>query len=188
MSRYVQLAITYRQNFFFLLTVAVCSKGFEGAVAIHDLNDELVVLGLCEGNFCSEARGSEAGNGRVIAMKKDARGDSCIWSTIREIKLPSTADFHDYSDISLDEKGRVAITSQEDSKVWIGQMIGQRDDGLWNIEALEFAEEDSTVYDFPKSDTCKTVYCNIEGVQWMGDHMLLAVSDRMKSKGRQHFR
>jgi len=113
---------------------------------------------------------------------------SCSWSTIREIKLPSSADFHDYSDISLDENGRVAITSQEDSRVWIGRLGGQKDKGLWDIDALEFIDEDAKVYDFPRSDKCKKKYCNIEGVQWMGEHMLLAVSDKMKSKGKQHFR
>lgn len=174
---------------FTVLMPVVCSKGFEGAVGIHDLNDELVVLGLCEGNYCSEAHMDDTGNGRVIAMKKvTAKDGSCTWSTIREIKLPSSIDFHDYSDISLDVNGRVAITSQEDSQVWIGQIVGRTDDGLWDINALEFDDEEAKVYDFPKSEKCKTVYCNIEGIQWMGEHMLLAVSDRMKSKRRQHFR
>lgn len=165
------------------------SKGFEGAVAIHDANDELVVLGLCEGNYCSESRMDETGNGRVVAMKKVIQDGSCIWSTIRQVKLPSSANFHDYSDIALDQKnGRVAITSQEDSQVWIGQLIGRKENDLWDIDALEFDDGGAKVYDFPKSNKCKTVYCNIEGIEFMGEHMLLAVSDRMKSKGKQHFR
>lgn len=164
------------------------SKGFEGAVAIRDVNNDLVVLGLCEGNYCSEERSKDNGNGRIIVMKKVIEDDSCKWSTIREIKIPSSANFHDYSDIALNEDGRVAITSQEDSQVWIGQLIGREDDGLWDIDALELSDEEAQVYDFPKNDKCKTVYCTIEGIEWMGAHMLLAVSDRMKSKGKQHFR
>lgn len=173
----------------FCSNLRICSKGFEGAVAIHDLNNELVVLGLCEGNYCSEDYMDDTGNGRVIAMKKVVEEDgSCSWSTIREIKLPSSADFHDYSDISVDRNGRVAITSQEDSTVWIGRIVGKNDDGLWDIDILEFNDDDFKLYDFPRNDQCKKVYCNIEGIHWMGDNMLMAVSDKMKSKGKQHFR
>lgn len=168
--------------------LAVCSKGLEGAIGIRDLEDELVVLGLCEANFCSEAREHELGNGRVIAMKKVVQDGSCVWSTIRKIPLPPSLEFHDYSDIALDESGRVAITSQEDSKVWIGTLTGRNEKGLWNIDALAFNDEDAQVYDFPKNENCKTIYCNIEGIEWMGEHMLLAVSDRMKKNGKQHFR
>lgn len=175
-------------EFTILTHCVVCSKGFEGAVAIRDLKNELVVLGLCEGNYCSEERARDAGNGRVIVMKKVVRDGSCTWTTVRELNLPPSADFHDYSDISLDEHGRVAVTSQEDSQVWIGQLTGRKDDGLWDVDALEFADEDARVFDFPRDNKCKTVYCNIEGIQFIGEHMLLAVSDRMKSKGRQHFR
>lgn len=37
------------------------SKGFEGAVAIRDLDNEIVVLGLCEGNYCSEQYKDDTG-------------------------------------------------------------------------------------------------------------------------------
>ena len=30
--------------------------------------------------------------------------------------------------------------------------------------------------------------CNVEGIHFMNDEMLMAVSDKMKSKGRQDFR
>lgn len=130
----------------------------------------------------------DTGNGRLIVMKKVIKDGSCIWSTIREIHIPPSANFRDYSDVALNENDRIAITSQEDSKVWIGQLTGRTEDGLWDIDALELSDDEAQVYDFPKNDGCKTVYCTIEGIEWMGAHMLLAVSDRMKSKGRQHFR
>lgn len=37
------------------------SKGFEGAIAIRDLENEIVVLGLCEGNYCSEQYKDDTG-------------------------------------------------------------------------------------------------------------------------------
>lgn len=167
------------------------SKGFEGAIPIHDLEGALVVLGLCEGNYCSESRKDETGNGRLVAMKKTVAEDgSCQWSTLREINIPPTANFRDYSAITLDSKnGRVAITSQEESQVWIGSFVGRDEEtGLWNVDALEFDTADYKLYDFPKNDNCETVYCNIEGIHWMNDNMLLAVSDKMKSRGKQDFR
>lgn len=168
------------------------SKGFEGAVAVRDLNNEVVVLGLCEGNYCSEKHKDEAGNGRVIAMRRTVLDDgSCLWSTIREIKIPSSAYFRDYSAITVDrQNGRVAISSQEESQLWVGRLLGKTPTGLWNIDRIEFDDKTSSVYDFPKNDQCKTVYCNIEGVHWLPgkQDMIIAVSDKMKGKGKQDFR
>ena len=42
--------------------------------------------------------------------------------------------------------------------------------------------------DFPKNDSCETIYCNVEGVHWLNDDMIIAVSDKMKSKGKQDYR
>ena len=176
-------------TFYLCIFLAIFSKGFEGAIAIRDLNNELVVLGLCEGNYCSEEYKDDTGNGRVIAMKKVVADDgSCSWSTIKKIKIPHSANFRDYSAMSMTKHGRIAISSQEESQVWIGDMVGQNDDGLWDIDALEFDGDFAEVYDFPKNDNCQTVYCNIEGIHWIGDNMLMAVSDKMKSRGKQDFR
>lgn len=165
------------------------SKGFEGAVAVRDLNNELVVLGLCEGNYCSEKYKDYAGHGRIIAMKKVEEADgTCTWKTIKKINVPSSANFRDYSAMTMDSKGRVAITSQEESQLWVGRMVGQAEGGLWDIDALEFDSADAMVYDFPKDGNCQTVYCNIEGIHWLEDDMLMAVSDKMKSGGKQDFR
>jgi hypothetical protein len=165
------------------------SKGFEGAVAIRDLNNELVVLGLCEGNYCSEKYKNDTGHGRVIVMKKVEGADgTCTWKTIKKINVPSSANFRDYSAMTMDSKGRVAITSQEESQLWVGSMVGQTEGGLWDIDALEFDSTDAIVYDFPKDGNCQTVYCNIEGIHWLEDDMLMAVSDKMKSRGKQDFR
>ena len=164
------------------------SKGFEGAVGFPDEDDVLYVLGLCEGNHCSESRKNDVGNGRVVLMKKseDPETTQCIWETVRVINIPPSAAFLDYSAIDITQDGRVAITSQEHSAVWLGQAKGIVN-GV--IDPIEFDfEVESAVLQFPKDGTCSTIYCNIEGIHFMNDDMLMAVSDKMKSKGRQDFR
>lgn len=165
------------------------SKGFEGAIAIHDSNDELVVLGLCEGNYCSESRKHEVGHGRLIAMKKKVESDgSCTWATIGTVKIPKTAQFRDYSAITMNDKGMVAISSQEESQIWMGQMLGLNDDGKYDMGAIEFDRDVGSIYSFPKSTGCHTIYCNVEGIHFMNDEMLMGVSDRMKKGGKQDYR
>eukprot|EP00581_Thalassiosira_minuscula_P032602 CAMPEP_0183767226 /NCGR_PEP_ID=MMETSP0739-20130205/12058_1 /TAXON_ID=385413 /ORGANISM="Thalassiosira miniscula, Strain CCMP1093" /LENGTH=453 /DNA_ID=CAMNT_0026006109 /DNA_START=7 /DNA_END=1368 /DNA_ORIENTATION=+ len=173
------------------------SKGFEGAVGFPDENDQLYILGLCEGNHCSEKRKkkNDVGNGRVVLMKKaeeeeDDDGSPCLWETVRVINIPESAAFLDYSAIDITANGRVAITSQEGSAVWLGHASGISD-GVIDPDAFEFNDDDddsSSVLQFPKDGSCHTIYCNIEGIHFMNDDMLMAVSDKMKSKGRQSYR
>ena len=166
------------------------SKGFEGAIAVHALDGTLTLLGLCEGNHCSEERKNDRGHGMVIVMQKVAdEAEGCLWKMIRRVKLPKSVDFKDYSAITIDDQDRIAVTSQEDSRLYVGKMEGKvLATGLWDIDAIEFDHDDVVIYDFPKNDNCETVYCNIEGIHWLDNNMLLAVSDKMKSKGKQHFR
>jgi hypothetical protein len=168
-----------------------CSKGFEGAISIRDTSNELVVLGLCEGNHCSEKLKADRGNGDFIAMKKTVSkdGSSCQWDTIRHVKIPKSAYFKDFSSVTIDETGRVAISSQEDSAVWVGQLLGQDEQtGLWDLNKLRFDEDIGKVVFFPKDHNCETQYCNIEGIHWINSEMIIAVSDKMKSHGKQDFR
>lgn len=169
------------------------AKGFEGAASIRDLNNNLVILGLCEGNHCSETQKGDMGNGRIVAMRKEnnSQGDgstSCLWKTIRMIEIPSSAYFEDYSAITISDSGKVGITSQENSQFWVGQLIGQNDAGLWDVDAMTFDVKQGKLFDFPKNDSCETVYCNIEGAHWINDDMIIAVSDKMKGRGKQDFR
>jgi len=113
----------------------------------------------------------------------------CYWETLRVIPVPSSANFMDYSAIAINENGRVVISSQEESKVWIGQLKGLTEDGrVDSLDSLAFDESFGKVYSFPKSHECETIYCNIEGIHFINDEMLLAVSDKMKSRGKQDFR
>ena len=101
------------------------SKGFEGAVGFPDASGELYILGLCEGNHCSEKRKADAGNGKLVLMKKKVGDDgSCVWETLRKIFIPKSAFFIDYSAIDIADDGRVVITSQENSELWLGQVTG----------------------------------------------------------------
>lgn len=159
------------------------SKGFEGAFGLEGVDGELYVLGLCEGNYCSESRKGEKGNGKIVLMKKK----DCLWQTLRVIDVPSTAYFTDYSDISIRPNGKVAITTQEDSAVWIGQLTGIQDGKLLNPDTVSFDENVHEVYYFPKSNTCQTIYCNVEGITFINDDMLMAVSDQMKKGGKQPY-
>ena len=175
----------------FVFGFKTCSKGFEGVLSLHDMSNELVVLGLCEGNHCSESRKFDTGHGEFVVMKKTmaADGSTCRWSTIRKLKIPSSANFKDYSAATIDETGRVAIASQEESAIWVGQLLGRdAETGLWDLDSLEFEEGKGDVYSFPKNDSCETIYCNIEGIHWINHEMIIAVSDKMKSKGKQDFR
>ena len=169
------------------------SKGFEGAITIRDLNNEMIILGLCEGNHCSETHKNESGNGRLIAMRKTVESRSngkshCTWTTIRMINIPTSANFKDYSGITMNGSGKVGISSQENSQFWVGKLLGQDiDSGLWDINEVEFDTTVGKVFDFPKNDNCETIYCNIEGVHWLNDDMIIAVSDKMKGRGKQDF-
>ncbi|KAL3791629.1 hypothetical protein ACHAW5_000625 [Stephanodiscus triporus] len=169
------------------------SKGFEGAVGFPDVHGDLHILGLCEGNHCSEEeeKKKDVGNGRVVIMKKrhddDDGADGCLWETVRVVRIPESAAFLDYSAIDITSSGRVAITSQEDSSVWLGHTVGISD-GVIDPNAFEFNDVKSSVWRFPRDGGCHTIYCNIEGIHFINDEMLMAVSDKMKGKGKQDFR
>lgn len=159
------------------------SKGFEGAVGLKDSKGELFMLGLCEGNHCQEKdKGRERGHGVVVVMRRvwTSHGTDrvCVWKTVRSLSTPASAHFQDYSSISVDSSGRVAITSQEESKLWLGR-LSLVENGVFDPSRSEFIED--SVLDFPRGSDCSVVYCNIEGIHWLNKDMLVAVSDKMKS-------
>jgi hypothetical protein len=169
------------------------NKGFEGAVYIVGTGDVEYLLALCEGNHCAgKARGKEAGNGRLALLERgsDATG-KCIFRRVAEIKLPRSANFIDYSAITIyqgqdgiadDGSMTVAVASQASAALWVSSVKAVPP------EQGYFQFGDGTVFDFPRNDNCQVVYCNIEGVAFLDRHTIVAVSDKMKSKGRQDFR
>lgn len=168
------------------------NKGFEGAVVMDGADGVSYMLALCEGNHCGGGKkGRDTGNGRLIILRRGTDGDGkCIFKTQGELKLPKEVDFVDYSAITLNqniapgEDGAmtVAVASQENAAIWIGTIKPVKG----GHEPFEFGS--GIIYDFPPTETCHQQYCNIEGIHFATDRTLVAVSDAMKSKGKQDYR
>jgi len=164
------------------------SKGFEGVWAIHDIEGEFYLLALCEGNRCREKEHTSRGNGRIVVMKLNETDTSCVWNTVKILEVPHDAYFADYSAMAIREDGYVAITSQEDSMLWIGRLFGKNPEtGHWNVSELAF-DQVGEMFSFPKNENCETIYCNIEGIHWLDDGTLIAVSDKTHGEGDEDFR
>ncbi len=120
----------------------------------------------------------------IVVMRRgvDKKG-RCVYETAGLVEVPSEANFQDYSAMAVRNGREIAITSQEDSGVFVGKIrLGRGDDEpLFHIETVG-------VYHFPRDRDCEIQYCNIEGVMFLGPHSILAVSDQMKGGGRQGYR
>lgn len=145
------------------------NKGLEG-ISFINRNGESFILGLCEGNFCNSDKEKTRGNGRIQVLKETENE----WVKVAEIILPPSISFLDYADMDI-ENGRVAIVSQVSSAVWIGDL---------HSEKWELLEKGSIFY-FPFGDRegnpglgGEIIYCNIEGVSWIGLHEIVVVSDK----------
>ena len=97
------------------------------------------------------ARGDEGGRRRPELLPVEDGDDA---------RVPATAAFIDYSAIALHHSTTtVAVTSQENSQVWIGARSGGAN-GDFVPEEAKF--EEGKVYDFPRDANCNLQYCNIE--------------------------
>ncbi|KEP65452.1 UNVERIFIED_CONTAM: hypothetical protein HHA_245610 [Hammondia hammondi] len=177
------------------------NKGFEGVVSLRDTNGKFFLLGLCEGNYCrGGAKGRQRGNGRLVLMEKveaTGTGEHCMWTTVRVLHLPREVAFTDYSSIAV-RGSHVAITSQEDSVVWLGKFNMPEDkpnhsDGGTGVEATVDAPKmlltdpaalevvpGGQVLNFPRDEQCNIIYCNIEGIAFAG-RLLVTVADKVKA-------
>jgi hypothetical protein len=145
------------------------NKGFE-AVAHVRRDDEDYILALCEGNKCQcGKKGRTPGGGRVQVFEKKRKR----WRHSRNIALPDSVPFVDYSGMSIDH-GRVAVVSQVNSMLWVGQF----DEAGWTWR------DAGQLYEFPRSDDGTLRYGNIEGVAWITPTRIVTVSDRRKKKNQ----
>jgi hypothetical protein len=145
------------------------NRGFE-AVAHVQRNGTDYVLALCEGNKCQcGKKGRTPGGGRVQLFEKSKKR----WRRDRAIALPTSVPFVDYSGMSIDN-GRVAIVSQENSMLWVGQF----DEAEWTWR------DDGQLYEFPRFNDGTIQYGNIEGVAWITPTRIVTVSDRRKKKNQ----
>jgi hypothetical protein len=143
------------------------NKGFE-AVAHVRRNSTDYLLALCEGNKCKcGAKGRQPGGGRVQLFEKNKKA----WLHSGTIALPESVPFVDYSGMSIDN-GRVAVVSQVNSMLWVGQFVEA--DWAWR--------DDGQLYEFPRSEDGSIRYGNIEGVAWIAPTRVVTVSDRRSKK------
>jgi hypothetical protein len=145
------------------------NKGFE-AVAHVRRSDKDYLLALCEGNKCKcGEKGRKPGGGRVHVFEKSRK----LWLRSRVIALPTSLPFVDYSGMSIDN-GCVAIVSQVNSMLWVGQF----DEVGWTWR------DGGQLYYFPRSDNGTARYGNIEGVGWITRTRVVTVSDKRKKKNQ----
>ena len=141
------------------------NKGLEGLTCIHRAG-QTYLLGLCEGNRCKEgAAGRRPGGGRIQVFARAAQG----WDHVDTIRLPTSLPFKDYSSMAF-AGDRLCVVSQESSALWVGRLASSE----WRVD------DDVAVYQFPRDENGKTVYCNVEGVAWLSDTHVVVVSDKAK--------
>lgn len=136
------------------------NKGFEG-LAFLRRGGKQILYAMCEGNLCTNAK---TGGGRIQAFTRTREGS---WKWSHEVKLPKSAEFEDYAGITYRD-GRLAVVSQASSRIWIGSV---------DEEARKIVKNSGSVYRFPAKG-----YGNVEGIAWLSDDMIVAVSDQKKKQ------
>ena len=135
------------------------NKGFEGLAHVRRGRREYL-FALCEGNLGTDAK---RGGGRIDAFIRAADGG---WEPAYRIRLPKTAEFEDYAAMAY-RNGRLAVVSQASARVWTARV---------DADAHAMVRGSDAVYRFPDKS-----YGNVEGIAWLSDDTLVAVSDRKKA-------
>ena len=133
------------------------NKGFEGLAYVRYQGREHLYA-LREANYHS----SGGRGGRIDVYVRSTKG---AWRESFTIELPDEARFKDYSALAY-RNGRVAIVSQESARLWVARL----QEGTHTL-----IPGSSAVYRFPSRK-----YGNVEGIDWLSDDTLIAVSDRRK--------
>jgi hypothetical protein len=143
------------------------NTGFEGLAAL-DYRGRRYLLALCEGNKCRGGRKTkQRGRGRIHVLER--RGS--VWQPVAQIKLPRHAKFKDFSGLAL-RGDTLAVVSQESSRVWVGRLRA----GEWVVTGA------GRVYDLPRTKKGKKLYYTVEGISWLSQRTLIAVSDFRKKR------
>ena len=146
------------------------NKGFEGLSTLHYAGNNYL-LGLCEGNDCkSGKKGAQPGNGRIQVFKWVAE----TLGACRNHQAAKAVRYKDYASLDV-RNGSLTVISQSSSAMWVGHLRAQPA-GLEDL-----FEDDGQLYLFPRDDKGRIMYCNMEGVTWLGDDRLVVVSDKGKS-------
>lgn len=134
------------------------NKGFEGLGFLRRGGKEYL-FAMCEGNLCTDAK---SGGGRIQVFTRRSGGN---WEWSHELQLPESAEFKDYAGISYRD-GHLAVVSQASARLWVADV---------EEDARTFVQGSEHVFRFPKKG-----YCNVEGIEWLSNDTLLAVSDKRK--------
>jgi hypothetical protein len=135
-------------------------KGFEGLAHVRR-SDEEYLFALHEDSFGADAK---RGGGRIDVFTRAADGG---WAPSHQIHLPKTAEFEDYAGMAYRD-GRVAVVSQASAWVWTARI---------DTTARAVVPGSEVVYRFPKKS-----YGNVEGIAWLSEDTLVAVSDKKKAR------
>lgn len=140
----------------------VANKGFEGLAHVrHPAGESLYAL--CESRQGTDS--GSAGGGRIDVFVRAGDGG---WSPSHELTLPETAEFEDFAALAYRD-GRIAVVSQASARLWTARV---------DVAARALVPGSEAVHRFPAKG-----YCNVEGIAWLSEDTLVAVSDR--KKGRQ---
>ena len=146
------------------------NKGFEGLSTVRYAGTDYL-LGLCEGNDCkSGTAGAQPGKGRIQVFWWAAE----TWEHVGTIRLPEGVRFRDYASLDF-RNGYLTVISQASSAMWVGCLRAQPT----NLE--DPFEDDGRFFLFPRDDKGRIMYCNPEGVTWLGNDRLVVVSDKGKA-------
>lgn len=158
------------------------NKGMEGLAHVYH-EDTLYLFMLCEGNQCQT--NGDRGEGRIYVFALDEEGEE--WLEVDRVKIPGEVDFEDYSGLDI-QGDRIAIVSQEEGAFFLGKLLLVLDeDGSpdWKIaDRGDFEGGEGKVYELPRDEDDKRVFCNVEGIAFSPDpresNTLYLVSDRRK--------
>jgi hypothetical protein len=135
------------------------NKGFEGLSHSRHGGREYLYA-LCEANFGKAAKA----RGRIDIFVRASDG---AWRLSHQIRLTKLAQFEDYAALSYRDH-RVAIVSQESQRLWVAHLHKKTHAVIAGSEA---------VYRFPSRS-----YASVEGIDWLSEDTLVAVSDRKKKQ------
>jgi hypothetical protein len=136
------------------------NKGFEGLAYVRRKGREHLYA-LWESNV---GKGAKRGGGRIDVFERKRDGS---WKAFREIYLPKEADFEDYAALDYHD-GKIAVVSQASARLWVAEI----DEKERNV-----VRGTSATYRFPGKS-----YGNVEGIAWLSNDTLIAVSDRKKAQ------
>ena len=141
-----------------------------GGLSYIRRDDQDYLLATCAGNLCLGGRkGKQPGGGRLLIFQNKGQ----IWALREKLELPKHVAFRNYVNVAI-RGNRLAILSQETSALWICELS----DSEWRFTS------DGQVYRFPTNNSGEQAYCNLQGIDWMDDDHIVAVSGRRK--GRQN--